>query len=195
MRLAFAMDWSARPGHPGHLSAQTSAMTASSRPCPTAATVRQPATARRYRGFTVIEIVLVVAILAVAAAVALPAYANYRERVRIAQAVIDIKGIEAQINSYAIENRALPASLSDVGRGGMLDPWGNPYQYTNLETAKGKGSARKNKNLVPINSDFDVYSNGKDGDSAPPLTAKASRDDIVRASDGRFVGLASDYDP
>ena len=169
-------------------------MKASNRPYPTAA-AREPATARRRRGFTVIEIMLVVAILGVSAAVALPAYANYRERVRIAQAVTDIKGMGAQITSYALENRALPDTLSDIGRGGMLDPWGNPYQYTNLETAKGKGSARKNKNLVPINTDFDLYSNGKDGDSASPLTAKASRDDIVRASDGRFVGLASDYDP
>jgi general secretion pathway protein G len=170
-------------------------MKASSRPCTTAATERQPATARRHCGFTVIEILLAVAILAVAAAVALPAYANYRERVRITQAVIDIKGMEAQIKSYGLENRALPESLSDIGRGGMLDPWGNPYQYTNLETAKGNGKARKNKNLVPINSDFDLYSNGKDGETASPLTAKASRDDVVRASDGRFVGLASDYDP
>jgi len=170
-------------------------MKASSRPHPTATTVRQPATARRHRGFTVIEIMLAVAILGVTAAVALPAYANYRERVRITQAVIDIKGIEAQIKAYSIENRALPDSLADIGRGGMLDPWGNPYEYTNLETAKGNGKARKNKNLVPINSDFDLYSRGKDGASVSPLTAKASRDDIVRASDGRFVGLASDYDP
>ena len=114
-------------------------MKASNRPCPTATAVRQPATARRHRGFTVIEIMLAVAILAVLAAVALPAYANYRERVRITQAVIDIKGMEAQIKSYALENRALPDTLSDIGKGGMLDPWGNPYQYTNLETAKGKG--------------------------------------------------------
>ena len=193
--LAFAMDRVGAAGPPGPLPAQTSAMKASNRPYPTARTVRQPATARRHRGFTAIEIILVVAIIGVTAAVALPAYANYRERVRITQAVIDIKGLEAQIKSYGLENRALPASLSDIGRGGMLDPWGNPYQYTNLETIKGNGKARKNKNLVPINSDFDLYSNGKDGASASPLTAKASRDDIVRASDGRFVGLASDYDP
>ena len=170
-------------------------MKASSRPHPTATTVRQPATVRRHRGLTAIELMLGLMILGVLVVIALPAYANYRERVRITQAVIDIKGIEAQIKAYSIENRALPDSLADIGRGGMLDPWGNPYQYTNLETAKGNGKARKNKNLVPINSDFDLYSRGKDGASVSPLTAKASRDDIVRASDGRFVGLASDYDP
>jgi general secretion pathway protein G len=35
---------------------------------------------------------------------------------------------------------------------------------------------------------------GKDGKSAGPLTAKQSRDDVLRANDGRFVGLASDYE-
>ncbi len=46
---------------------------------------------------------------------------------------------------------------------------------------------------MPINSDFDLYSMGKDGRSVGPLTARHSRDDIVRASNGRFVGLAEDY--
>jgi general secretion pathway protein G len=46
---------------------------------------------------------------------------------------------------------------------------------------------------VPINSDFDLYSVGRDGQSAPALTAKVSQDDIVRANNGGFVGLASDY--
>jgi general secretion pathway protein G len=34
---------------------------------------------------------------------------------------------------------------------------------------------------------------GKDGKTAAPLTAKASRDDVIRANDGRFIGLGSEY--
>jgi general secretion pathway protein G len=34
---------------------------------------------------------------------------------------------------------------------------------------------------------------GKDGKSQSPLTAKASRDDIIRANNGQYVGLAADY--
>ena len=52
---------------------------------------------------------------------------------------------------------------------------------------------RKNRFMVPINSDYDLYSMGKDGQSVSPLTAKASRDDIIRANDGQFIGLASNY--
>ena len=60
-------------------------------------------------------------------------------------------------------------------------------------TDKGKGKMRKDRFLVPINSDFDLYSMGKDGKSSPPLTASASRDDIIRANDGAYVGPAEGY--
>ena len=149
----------------------------------------------RSRGFTVIELMLGVAILAMLAGIAYPSYQRYAERARVAQAVIDIGSISATVKAYAVDNLAYPANLDEVGKAGMKDPWGYPYQYTNLDDAKGKGKARKNKNLVPINSDFDLYSIGKDGASTSALTAKGSRDDVVRANDGRFIGLASDYDP
>lgn len=52
------------------------------------------------------------------------------------------------------------------------------------------GDVRKDRNLVPINSDFDLYSVGRDGESVGALTAKKSHDDVIRANDGSFVGLA-----
>jgi len=93
-----------------------------------------------------------------------------------------------------VDNTFPPPSLAAIDESGKRDPWGSPYQYTNLETA-GIAKARKNKNLVPINSDFDLWSNGKDGLSKLPLTTKVSRDDVILANDGRFIGLASTYDP
>lgn len=57
----------------------------------------------------------------------------------------------------------------------------------------GVGGARKDRFLVPINSDFDIYSMGRDGQTVPPLTAKKSHDDILRASDGGFYGLAANF--
>jgi general secretion pathway protein G len=74
-----------------------------------------------------------------------------------------------------------------------IDPWGHPYQYLSFSGLKGKGEMRKDKNLVPINSDYDLYSMGPDGESQTPLTAKASRDDIIRANNGGYVGIAENY--
>ncbi len=75
------------------------------------------------------------------------------------------------------------------------DPWGNPFQYLKIEgrNTKGVGKLRKDRGLVPVNSDFDLYSKGRDGKSQSPFTSKASQDDIVRANNGRFIGLVSDY--
>lgn len=145
-------------------------------------------------GFTVVEVLLVVLIIGVISLLAVPQYAKYQERTKIAQAKVDISGMQPLIAQYLLENRAYPATLADIGRAGMLDPWKNPYQYLDVSNIKlTKGQARKDKNLVPINSDYDLYSMGPDGQSVAPLTANPSRDDIVRANDGRFIGVASEY--
>ena len=148
----------------------------------------------RAAGLTMVELLIVIAIVAILAGVAVPAYSDYRERARIKQAAADLAALSLLINSYQLDARAYPPNLAAVGNAGRRDPWGRPYVYLNLQDPKTKGQARKNKNLVPINSDYDLYSVGRDGDSRPPLTAKPSRDDVLRANDGRFLGLASDYE-
>ena len=146
-------------------------------------------------GFTIIETAIAVATVAVLAVIAIPAFERYGERVRIMQAVNDIGAMGTLIGRHLEDNRDLPDSLDDLGLGGRLDPWGRPYRYTNLTTAKGKGAARKDRRLNPLNSDFDLYSVGKDGQSRLPLTPPVSHDDIIRARNGRFIGVAKDFDP
>lgn len=115
------------------------------------------------------------------------------ERAKIVQAKSDIVNIELAIERFYTANSRYPDSLNEAMGVAPLDPWGNPYQYLNITTQKGLGKMRKDHNSVPLNTDYDLYSMGKDGESVSPLTAKASRDDIVRANNGRFVGLGSEY--
>lgn len=137
---------------------------------------------------------LIIAVAAILAAIAVPAYRTYVNRANTAKAISDIGKIEARIEAYrANSNDTLPPDLATIGLGGLMDPWGQPYAYLPFAGLKGKGAMRKDKNLVPINSDYDLYSIGPDGQSVPPLTAKPSQDDIVRASDGAFVGIAIDF--
>lgn len=149
----------------------------------------------RPAGFTLVEILIVLAIVAILAGIAMGAYGRYREKSRITQAVTDIGAISTAIKMYEIEERQLPPNLDAVRAGSRLDPWGRPYQYFDLGAQKGNGMARKDKKLAPLNSDFDLYSLGKDGQSKPPLVTPVSRDDVVRARDGKFIGLAQDFDP
>ena len=146
-------------------------------------------------GFTVVELLLTVAIILTIAAIAVPKYLSAIDQAKIAKAVADLHTMGNAIQGYEILNRRYPTTLADVGYGGFLDPWGQPYQYLNFANTNGngKGAMRKDRFLVPINTFFDLYSMGKDGESVTPLTAKASRDDVVWANDGDFIGLASDF--
>jgi general secretion pathway protein G len=143
--------------------------------------------------FSIIELLLVIAIISTLAAISVPSYFAALEQARITRAIADIRTIELDVKTFELTQGRLPNDLSEVGADVFVDPWGNPYVYTNLSDIKGKGKARKDRFLNPLNSDFDLYSLGPDGKSSTPLTAKASRDDIVRANDGGFVGVAADF--
>jgi general secretion pathway protein G len=145
-------------------------------------------------GVTLLESALAVAILGIVAVIAVPSYQGYIERSRLAQATADIQLIDQQIARFETTNNTSgpPDSLDQVG-GAPLDPWGRPYQYLNLRDPANLNDARKDHNLHPINTDYDLYSMGPDGRSVKPLTGGPSRDDIIRARNGRFVGKATDF--
>ena len=149
----------------------------------------------RSRGFSLLELMSAIALMVLLASFAIPAYTGYIDDARVSSAIADIGRISIELERFATNNNGeYPATLADVGLGGLTDPWGNTYYYLNIALAgKGKGALRKDKNLVPINTDYDLYSAGEDGATVPPLTAKPSRDDIVRANNGNFVGLGEDF--
>ena len=148
----------------------------------------------RQSGVTLLELMGVVAIIGLLGAIAIPAYTGYVDRANGARALGDMGRIETRLQRFRLANNdQLPANLAAVGADTMLDPWGRPYQYLNILAGPPPGAMRKDHNLVPINTDFDLYSMGKDGASVPPLTGGPSRDDIVRANNGQFYGRAEDY--
>lgn len=145
------------------------------------------------RGFTLVELLIAMAVMMTIAAIAVPSMMGAMYQAKIAKAVGDIHAIEDDVTIYEVMNDHLPSTLADIGRDTLHDPWGHPYQYLDHTNVKGKGGFRKDRFLVPLNSDYDLYSMGQDGDSVAPLTAKKSQDDIVRASNGSYVGLASNF--
>lgn len=134
-----------------------------------------------------------IAIAAILAAVAVPTYRTYVERSRTASAIADIGDIHLRIQRFILNAGSPPPNLLAIGAADMRDPWGNAYVYLSFDGLVGKGAMRKDKNLVPVNSQYDLYSMGPDGRSVPPFTAKQSRDDIVLANDGGYIGTAAGY--
>jgi general secretion pathway protein G len=150
---------------------------------------------RTSKGFGLLELVIVLVVAGLLASIAFPAYNGYAERARVSRAIGDIGSLNLEIERFRLQNGdQIPATLDELTIDVPVDPWGRAYDFLNIPAAgPGKGAFRKDGKLNPLNTDFDLYSRGKDGDSKGPLSAKASRDDIVRANDGAFIGLAEEY--
>lgn len=117
------------------------------------------------RGFTLIEIMVVIVILGILAAIVVPKFMDAPDKARTVKAKQDIRSIESALNFYKLDNFAYPTT--DQGLQALVtkpsgspepknwkqylprlpkDPWGEPYQY-----------------LSPgVKGEVDIYSLGAD---------------------------------
>lgn len=123
---------------------------------------------RKQRGFTLIEIMVVVVILGILAALVVPQVMNRPDQAKVTVAKGDIKAIGAALDMYKLDNYSYPSTQQGLdalvekpggnpqpknwNRDGYLkrvpkDPWGNDYQYLSPGTE----------------GQFDLYSYGADG--------------------------------
>ena len=74
-----------------------------------------PPTANRRRGFTLVELLVVVTIVAALVALATVGMAKYRERAQVANAVSSLRQVGAAHVAYATENHGAINTLRDTG--------------------------------------------------------------------------------
>ncbi len=130
--------------------------------------VRPPFRRAVARGFTLVEVMVVVAILGILAALIVPKIIGRSDDARIVAAKQDVATLVAALKLYRLDNQRYPTSDQGLKAlvekpttdpvpnnwkaGGYLDklpkdPWGNPYQY-----------------LQPgVHGEIDIYSLGADG--------------------------------
>jgi general secretion pathway protein G len=122
---------------------------------------------RRTRGFTLIEILVVVTILGILAALIVPRVMDKPDQARVTAARADVNAIMGALKMYRLDNFAYPSNeqgllalVKKPDRGDIpknwkapyldklpSDPWGNDYQYLN----------------PGIRGEVDVFSLGRDG--------------------------------
>ena len=136
---------------------------------------------------------MVLVVIGLLAKIGSQRYWDSLDRVKVAKAIGDMQALQTDIDSFETDNNRLPTNLAEIGRTTLLDPWGAPYVYMPFTGPGSIAAARKDRSLVPINSTYDLYSMGADGQSQAPLAARPSRDDIVRVNDGGFIGPASNF--
>ena len=142
-------------------------------------------------GFTILQLLATMAIVGILAVIAVPGFQVYLERARQTRALAELGEIEISISEFSTaQTGQLPVDLAAIGLAGAVDPWGNNWVYVNLTLG---GAPRTDQDGVPVNATYDLYSAGPDGSTALSLVAGASEDDIIRASDGGFVGVVADY--
>ncbi|MBO8128748.1 MAG: prepilin-type N-terminal cleavage/methylation domain-containing protein [Peptococcaceae bacterium] len=93
--------------------------------------------ARNEKGFTLIELMVVVIILGILAAIAVPRFIGQTDTAKQKAALAELASIKTAIEIYYAENSTLPFSgnhtltdeLTNSGIDNPIDPWGGSYHY------------------------------------------------------------------
>lgn len=133
---------------------------------------------QKQKGFTLIEIMVVVIILGILAAFIVPRVANRPEQARLVKAKQDILAIQDALDLYKLDNGFYPSTeqglkalilkpntapmpMNYKDDGYLLripvDPWGHPYHYQNPGAHNTNG--------------VDIYSFGPSGQATPNSAA------------------------
>ncbi|HGT4377687.1 TPA: pilin [Neisseria meningitidis] len=85
------------------------------------------------KGFTLIELMIVIAIVGILAAVALPAYQDYTARAQVSEAILLAEGQKSAVTEYYLNHGEWPANNSSAGVATSADIKGKYVQSVEVK--------------------------------------------------------------
>jgi general secretion pathway protein G len=134
------------------------------------------------KGFTLVELLMVIAIIGILSTLGIPSYNGYKDKARNGRAMSEIRTLSTEISGYILDRQANPPDLDAINRANFRDPWQRLYIYHTVP-------AQEDLMFQKLNTDYDLYSTGKDGQSVDAGGNPANVDDIVRVNSSAFVGM------
>lgn len=105
------------------------------------------------------------------------------DKLSVSQARSTVDSLATKIggNLSALETESLVRTLMEVGDFDI---------FTGVNTSSTR---RRDRYLLPLNTDYDLFSLGPNAATAVSLGDKVAQDDVIRANNGAFYGPASSY--
>ncbi|HGH6775643.1 TPA: pilin [Neisseria meningitidis] len=143
------------------------------------------------KGFTLIELMIVIAIVGILAAVALPAYQDYTARAQVSEAILLAEGQKSAVTEYYLNHGKWPDGNSDAGVASSPSDIKGKY-VEKVEVAKGVITATmlsSNVNNEIKGKKLSLWAKRQDGSvkwfcGQPVKRDKAdAKDDVAAATD------------
>ncbi|HFC1762153.1 TPA: pilin, partial [Neisseria gonorrhoeae] len=138
------------------------------------------------KGFTLIELMIVIAIVGILAAVALPAYQDYTARAQVSEAILLAEGQKSAVTEYYLNHGKWPENNGDAGVASPSDIKGKYVE--SVTVAKGVVTAQMKPSGV--NNEIkgkrlSLWGRRENGSvkwfCGQPVTRTAGTDDVAKA--------------
>jgi type II secretion system protein G len=136
---------------------------------------------RTSRGFTLVELLIVVAIIGMIAAIAIPNLLNAVDKGKQKRTMADIRAIGTAIESYAVDNTTYPIAADLSAVKALIDP----YLIRNIPLTDGWSHPIQAQSSTTA---YTVYSQGKDGSGSNCAAGATSNfNEEICFIDGQFM--------